>query len=311
MDCFNPRTIRLPDGRWQPVRCNKCLACLSYRQGGWLVRIRQEIEDSAGAYFVTLTYNDDHLPMFQPHDLSEDPIPCVSKKDIQKLHMDMRKRFQQGFYTDHSLVPFGGKPITIDLSSFVKFKYYLTSELGPHGNRPHYHGLYFHLPDDPFLVENLFRSLWGKGFVYVEPARTEAAGAYVTKYLINDSFVPLPSYEEGYPRMFALMSKGLGKSYLLNDTLVDWHRSAPLDRCFHPKGKDREVLPRYWKDRIFDDDMRASLLDKAVEREEVHQEYLSGLSLTERRKYEEDLQHSQDEAVRQAEWRFLKNGKLK
>lgn len=314
MDCFNPRTIRLPDGSPQVVRCNSCLACLAYRQGGWLVRLRQEMKDSGGAYFVTLTYDDEHLPMFTPkawNVLDRTPVPCVSKKDIQKLHMDMRKRFQQGFYTDRSLVPFGGKPITIDLSSFVHFKFYLTSELGPEGKRPHYHGLYFHLPEDPFLVENLFRTLWGKGFVYVEPAQTEAAGAYVTKYLINDSFVPFPSEDPDYPRMFALMSKGLGKSYLDNQSLVDWHRSAPLQRCFHPNGKDHEILPRYWKDRIFDDDMRASLLDKSLELEQARQEYISGLSLPERRKYEEDLYYSQEEAVRQAEWRFRKKGKIK
>lgn len=311
MDCFNPRRVNLPDGSSQVVRCNKCLACLAYRQGGWLVRLRQEMQDSGGAYFVTLTYDDAHLPMFQPMDLKKPPVPCVCKKDIQKLHMDMRKRFQQGFYKDDSLVPFGGKTIQIDLSSFVHFKYYLTSELGPNGKRPHYHGLYFHLPQDPFLVENLFRTMWKKGFVMVEPAQTEAAGAYVTKYLINDSFVPFPTEDPYYPRMFSLMSKGLGKSYLENEDLMHWHRSAPVQRCFHPNGPSREVLPRYWKDKIFDSDMKAALLDDCLERQQQKEDFLSTLSPLERIELMDEMYSRQEEAVRQAEWRFRKNGKIK
>lgn len=313
MDCFHPQSIRLPDGTPQVVRCNKCLACLAYRQGGWLVRLRQEIDDSGGAYFVTLTYNDQNLPYFTPtawNVLDRTPVPCVSKKDVQKFHMDLRKRFQQGFFIDHSLEPFGGKAIRFLLSN-LRFKFYLTSELGPNGSRPHYHGLYFHLPDDPFLVENLFRDTWSKGFVMVEPAQSAAAAAYVTKYLINDSFVPLPCEDPGYPRMFSLMSKGLGKSYLKNETLVDWHRRNPVGRCFHPNGPSREVLPRYWKDKIFDSEMKVSLLDKSLEVESSKEAALQLLSDKERMEHLEKLLSSQNEAVVSAKHRFILKGKIK
>lgn len=311
MECFHPKSIRLPDGSDQVVRCGKCLACLSYRQAGWLVRLRQEIETRGGAYFATLTYNDDHLPMFTPtawNVLDRTPVPCVSKKDVQKFHMDLRKRFQQGFFLDRS-VP--GKTIRFRLSSDLRFSFYLTSELGPNGKRPHYHGIYFGLPDDPFLVELLFRDTWKNGFITCEPAQSSAAAAYVSKYLINDSFVPLPTNDPGYPRMFSLMSKGLGSSYLDNEKLMDWHRSAPLDRCFHPDGSKREILPRYWKDRIFDSDMRASLLDKALDLSRAKEEALSVMEDAERFGYLENLNHLEQEAERQAEWRFRKNGKLK
>lgn len=313
MDCFHPRTIRLFDGRSQVVRCDRCLACLAYRQGGWLVRLRQEMQDRGGAYFATLTYDDEHLPMFRSQDwrfIHDEPVPAVSKRDIQKFHMDMRKRFQQGFYMDDSLVPFGGKVQRIDLSTFTRFSFYLTSELGPEGKRPHYHGIYFGLPEDPFLVANLFNKIWYRGFTMVEPAQTTAAAAYVSKYLVNDSFVPPPSEAPDYPRMFSLMSKGLGKGYL-SPKMMDWHRSAPLQRCFHPNGKDREILPRYWKDRLFDDDMKASLLDKSVELAEARQAALNSMDEDSRLLYLEDLNHSEEEAVRQAEWRFRKTGKLK
>lgn len=301
--CFNPRTIRLPDGSPQVVRCGKCLDCLAHRQGGWLVRLRQEMTDG-GAYFVTLTYKDDELPMFTCQ--NGDRFPCVSKDDIRKLIMDLRKRFQQRFYIDKTLVPFGGTEHRINLPE-CRFKYYLTSELGPLRSRPHYHALFFHMPEDPFLVEDLFRAVWRKGFAMCEPAQTEAAGAYVAKYLVNDSLVP---HDPRGPRMFSRMSKGLGKSYL-DTSLVDWHRADPEGRCFHPRGSSREILPRYWKDKIFDDDMKARILDGSLAREAAKSEYLDSLSLDDRLEYELNEIHRQEEATRQALWRFQKQGKIK
>lgn len=301
--CFNPRTIRLPDGSPQVVRCGKCLDCLSHRQGGWLVRLRQEMNDGA-AYFVTLTYSDDCIPIY--HCLNGDEFPCVSKADIRHFLLDLRKRFQQGFFIDRSLVPFGGSEHRFELPP-AKFKYYLTSELGPLRSRPHYHALFFHLPEDPWLVECLFKTVWRKGFVMVEPAMTEAAGAYVSKYLVNDSLVP---HDPRGPRMFAWMSKGLGKSYL-DTALVDWHRAHPEGRSYHPHGSKREILPRYWKDKIFDDDMKDRILCGCIERSEALEETLSSMTKEERLDYELNEIHRQEEAVRQARWRFEKKGKIK
>lgn len=313
MDCFHPRTIRLTDGTRQVVRCDHCLACLSYRQGGWLVRLREELESRGGGYFATLTYDDAHLPMFRSKDwrfINDPPVPCVSKKDIQHFHMSLRKRFQQGFYIDDSLVPFGGSVQRIDLHRFTRFSFYLTSELGPEGKRPHYHAIYFGLPEDPFLVQNLFNKIWHGGFTMVEPAQSTAAASYVSKYLVNDSFVSPPTEAPDYPSMFSLMSKGLGKSYLTPSRL-DWHRAAPLQRCFHPDGRNREILPRYWKDRIFDDSMKADLFDVALERSQAYEDMLDSLSPADRLAYLERISHNEDEAIRQAEWRFRKNGKIK
>lgn len=310
MECFEPREIRLPDGRLQVVRCGKCLACLSHRQAEWITRLRVALEFAPGtSYFVTLTYDEAHLPTNEDRsvDLSEvdefPQVPTVRKRDLQKFHMDLRKRFQQGFYYDDTL----GSPIRIELPQDIKFRYYCTSEYGPKGHRPHYHGLYTKLPEDPDLVYDLFNKIWNKGFVYCELAESEKAAAYVAKYLVNTSLVPIP---EAADRPFAVMSKGLGIEYLTPKRL-EWHRAAHQVRNFVPLQDRRQILPRYYRDRIFDDAMKADILEDTLEREENRENMLASMPTDEYLRYMVEKRNSEQEAVRQAEWRFRKNGKIK
>lgn len=310
MECFEPREIRLPDGRLQVVRCGKCLACLAHRQAEWITRLRVALEFAPGtSYFVTLTYDEAHLPTNEDRsvDLSEvdefPQIPTVRKRDLQKFHMDLRKRFQQGFYYDDTL----GFPKRIELPSDIRFRYYCTSEYGPQGHRPHYHGLYTKLPEDADLVFDLFNSIWAKGFITCEPAQSDKAAAYVAKYLVNTSLVPIP---EAADRPFALMSKGLGVEYL-SPSRVEWHRAAHQVRNYVPVQDRRQVLPRYYRDRIFDDAMKADILDDCLDREAVLEAQLDEMTVDEFERYLIDKHNQQQEAVRQAEWRFRKNGKIK
>ena len=310
VECFNPQEIRLPDGRLQVVRCGKCLACLSHRQAEWITRLRVALEVAPGtSYFVTLTYDEAHLPtnVDKTVDLSEVDqfplVPTVRKRDLQKFHMDLRKRFQQGFYYDDTL----GYPVRIELPQDIKFRYYCTSEYGPQGHRPHYHGLYTKLPEDRDLVFDLFNKIWNKGFIYCEPAETEKAAAYVAKYLVNTSLVPIPPAAD---RPFALMSKGLGLEYL-SQQRIEWHRAAHKMRNYVPVQDRRQVLPRYFRDRIFDDAMKADILDDCLDREAALDDQLAAMSVSEFTQYMCDKHNREQEAVRQAEWRFRKNGKIK
>lgn len=250
------------------------------------------------SYFVTLTYADEHLP------LSPCGVPTVKKADLQKFHMDLRRRFQQGFYFDFAL----GKPYRIPLPSTTRFRFYCTSEYGPEGNRPHYHGFYTALPEDADLVSNLFRQIWGKGFTYVELAESEKAAAYVAKYLINDSLVP---HIKGAEKPFSLMSQGLGKSYLDNETLVEWHRSDPLGRNYLPHQGGRQILPRYLREKIFDDAMKADILEASLDREDAENAAIARMSPQAEDAFWAMKRQAEQENLRQAEWRFRKNGKIK
>lgn len=314
MDCFHPYEIHV-NGFPQEVRCGHCLACLSHRQAEWTSRLRIELDSNPeNCYFVTLTYAPECLPTVQP-DLSEDPIPAVSKDDIRKFHMDLRKRFQQGFYLDNTLVLAGvrSRSSRIELDPGTKFRYYLTSEYGPNGQRPHYHGFYANLPEDQYIVQGLIEQVWNKGFTKVEKARSEAAAAYVAKYLVNDSLVPLP---EGAPRPFALMSKGLGAAYLENERLVRWHTADPATRAYIPHDGGKQVLPRYLRDKIFVDqetgeDLRPIIMAGSMERNDARLAAEAALTKEELLRKRDEEYHREQEAIRQAKWRFQKNGKIK
>lgn len=307
--CFHPRTIRLPDGRTQVVRCGKCLSCLEHRQAGWIARLTDEFNSyPEGVYFVTLTYDDEHVPM---KDVGNGVrLPAISSSDVMKFHADLRKRFQQGFFMDRTLFEAGWhlSPDRIELPE-CHFKYYVTAEYGPNGTRrPHYHGFYSNMIEDEDLVFDLFQSVWGKGFITVEKGRSEACAAYVSKYLVNDSLVP---YDERLPKPRAWISKGLGKYYLDNSVTVDWHRSAPVEHQFVMQNGRKGILPRYWRDKIFDDEMKAEILTDCESRE--YAEYIRRSSLSDAQLAAENRREDarQAEAYRQAEWHFRKRNKIK
>lgn len=306
MDCFHPVEIRTGQGLVLG-RCGRCLSCLSHRQSDWTTRLRQEIQDDPeGAYFVTFTYDDEHVPrmkakFFLPSELDENgetdqPLPdllVVRKADAQKFHMDLRKRFQQGFFIDYRLYNAGytDEVSRIDLPP-CEFKFYLTSEYGPQTKRPHMHAIYFHLPQDESLVYDLISNVWNKGFITCEKAKSEAAAAYVAKYLINNSFIDL---DPRVTKPFSLMSKGLGSSYLDNEKMLDWHRSAPVERCYTVVEGYKTTFPRYWREKIFDDSMKDQIVQDALDRASHFR----------------SKEINEAELVRQAEWRFRKRNKIK
>lgn len=266
---------------------------------------------------MTLTYDDQHLPL-NPGEIEDengdtvfsmDPcIPSVRKADLQKFHMDLRKRFQQGYYTDDTLKKVGfGDVERIPLPD-THFSYYCTSEYGPEGHRPHYHGFYMGLPEDPDITFGLFNAVWRKGYVYCEMAQSEKCAAYVAKYLVNTSLVPVSRFAD---RPFALMSKGLGSSYIENPDMVEWHRSDYLRRSYIPLKGSRQVMSRYLRDKVFDDGMKADILEAALDREQAAEEAFALLPDDEQYKQITERKHAQEEAVRQAEWRFRSKGKIK
>lgn len=307
--CFHPRTIRLPDGRSQIVRCGKCLSCLEHRQAGWIARLTDEFDSyPEGVYFATFTYDDEHLPMQKVG--PDEYLPAISSSDVMKFHADLRKRFQQGFFMDYTLFNsgFSKEPNRIPLPE-CHFKYYVTAEYGPNGTRrPHYHGFYSNLIEDEDLVFDLFQNIWGKGFVTVEKGRSEACAAYVSKYLVNDSLVP---YDKRLPKPRAWISKGLGKYYLDDPVVLDWHRSAPLEHQFVMQNGRKGILPRYWRDKIYDDEMKSVILADCERRDTAAVVRADLMPVEQFAAFNLAEQHRQDEAYRQAEWHFRKRQKIK
>lgn len=254
MDCYNPiplwsQGIRVP--------CGQCGPCLMNRAEDWKTRLTIQREASSSAFFITLTYDEDHLP----HD--ENGNPCFASDHLKDFHKKMRVYLKRGkFYDDH----FGHR--SFDLVD-RPFKYFLTSEYGPdEGHRPHYHGIYFDLPDDIYLTELLVRKCWKYGTIITVSEVTDGRISYTAEYALNARlcrFAP----SDWMPHIFRV-SRGLGVDLLKNDGVLRWMRENPKKRVYLPvPGGGKRRLSRYLKDKVFDDDMKASISDEYALRHKV------------------------------------------
>ena len=241
---------------FQPFPCRKCIPCLLHRQKAWVSRLVEELRNHPFNYFVTLTYDDEHVPV------TEDGEMCFNKQHFIKLNQDMRKRFQQGKLRNPVSDVLLGSPEFIELPKDVKYKYYITTEYGPTTFRPHAHGVWYGLPESRDVVEVLFRTLWPYGFVSVFPAAEGAAG-YISKYLVSDG-VGKDSYAggNGMPP-FSLMSKGLGASYI--DRMGEWHRANPK-RMYTQFHGSKGTMDRYLKHKIYSEDVLEDYSDEVLEK---------------------------------------------
>lgn len=157
------------------VPCGKCLGCKQAAAQAWGIRSLHETARSPYNTFVTLTYNDDHLP----------ESSHIRWRDVQLL----LKRLRKSATSDRN-------PITRDPHHNIR--YLACAEYGPTTQRPHYHLILYNCAfADQFKVgKDLYDSLtlqqlWadqnGKpmGAARIAPATYERA-VYIGKYTFKD-----------------------------------------------------------------------------------------------------------------------------
>ena len=164
MMCKSPATIKITAGmqvassiqRAALVPCGQCLNCRINQSRVWTNRILLEQTMHAESCFITLTYDDSHLP---------DPA-WVSKREIQNYIKRLR----------WNVAP-------------KKFRYFAVGEYGHLSWRPHYHVIAFGL--DRSLHERQIRRSWKdeNGKYLCKPERLDigevnsASARYITGYI--------------------------------------------------------------------------------------------------------------------------------
>lgn len=143
MQCISPIYIRKIS---QNVPCGSCNFCLQKKRNDWSFRLAQEFKVAENASFLTMTYEDELLP------LTRDRRPQLSKRHMQLFNKRVRK-----------LSP--------------KLRYYAVGEYGTETDRPHYHSIMFNHCDN-------IEKYWEYGHIHVGEV-TPASIHYVTKYIIN------------------------------------------------------------------------------------------------------------------------------
>lgn len=139
--------ITVPQGI---VPCGRCMACRINKGRQWTARILMEWDcHPQRSYFVTLTYNDEHIP----------EKGSLDKKGTLQWLKDTQKR------------------------KTGRLRYYLVGEYGDDSFRPHYHMAIF--PRDDEQVRD-FLAAWDKGFTQIAeitPQRARYLANYTAKKL--------------------------------------------------------------------------------------------------------------------------------
>lgn len=198
---FNPSPKDIMTKAEVIIPCGQCIHCRLEKSRQWAMRCMHEASMHEENMFLTLTYNDEHLP--KNLSLNKKEIPLFLKKYRTYL-----ERKEDG----------------------TKIRYFACGEYGDNTNRPHYHALIFghDFKDKEYHTrtedgENLYTShtldrLWKHGYGIIGDVSFQSA-AYVARYQLKKitGLGASPHYGDRTPE-FALMSRGkdggIGKPWL-------------------------------------------------------------------------------------------------
>lgn len=239
MQCEKPIIIRKPgtsqfENERISVPCGRCFACQINKARDWSVRIMQENSCHKDSVFVTLTYDEEHLPRVGPFQ------GTLVKKDLQGFFKRLRKNT--------------GK----------KLRYFACGEYGENYARPHYHCIIFGLSR---LSADDIKASWPFGFVHVGSVSFGSAqyvSRYTTKLLTKDKEKFYS--DNNLQKEFALMSRrpGIGVPFL--DKYGDFGKAHK----FFWQDSFKVPLPRLYRAHLFQteeeqQEIKDFLVKKAIE----------------------------------------------
>lgn len=240
------------------IPCGQCVGCRLEYSRQWANRCMLELEYHDSAYFVTLTYDDAHVPRshyFQKDEI--DPLTgeytgtiCPSltlqKRDFQLFMKRLRKKFSND-----------------------KIRYFACGEYGGDTMRPHYHAIIYGLHLDDLKVykkspqghiyynSKSFQSCWsdddGKPIGYAVLANvTWETCAYTARYIMKKLKGPAAEFYNnfGLQPEFTLMSRkpGIARQYF--DDHPDLYEFDFIN-IKTEKGGRKFKPPRYY-DNLYD-----------------------------------------------------------
>ena len=271
--CLNPVSLtRIVAGRrhTQKVPCGKCPECKRSQQNEYVFKCVQAARDLGNVWFITLTYNNDNVPVTFDEDgeIDEetgeflDELLTLRREDIKLWKKRVKKAYEKKY------------------GERLELNYLICGEYGPQTHRPHYHAMFFGLNKN---AAQMLKEDWEKnnGFTYFKyipniPVNgvdnVERTSRYCSKYCIKleeleDENVIKKLVEK--PRK--MTSKGLGvpslkkfegmKRYYLAQDMYDYdpatvHKDlskSDLRRLIAEIKKRRHLkpIPTYLKKRIY------------------------------------------------------------
>ena len=198
MSCVHPLLLKNPRNKLPiQVACGQCMNCRIQRSLSLSFLANLEIQKNyalgRSSSFVTLTYDDAHLPFYETPDGLE---PGLCKKDLQNFFKRFRECLRKLGYFENT------------------YKIVSCGELGDKFNRPHYHFVAIGLNE--ILVDYATSRSWKFGLTDV--GVLFAAGLnYVCKYMTKSPRGKLADElytSRGLEKPFLNHSIGLGDDWL-------------------------------------------------------------------------------------------------
>lgn len=233
--CMSPVPVILEDhcNTRIYVGCGKCYYCLQKRRREWYIRNLVELlySDNVFCTFVTLTYSDEFRP------------DGVVKSHLQKFLDRFRKRLQRHYKTNT--------------------RYFAVSEYGDQTGRPHYHLLLYH--DNELGVMEYQQDLneaWPFSSLEIDWHLLEPASiSYVCNYVLSYVW----SEHNNKPKPFLLSSRhpAIGYAFFGSEKQDDAFRG---DYLGYNVNDFRYSLPRYYRDKILDDDTKFDIVETYLDK---------------------------------------------
>ena len=221
MLCTQPRIIMVTrPGSTFPqemeVPCGQCIACRIAKRKEWSLRLLHESSYWDDKSFVTLTYDDDHMPEHG----------TISKMELQKFVKRLRKNLN-------------GRRI----------KYFACGEYGDSSQRPHYHIILLGVGlkhEDKQVVKDCWRycdwtnrSISRNSFGLVEPDSIRYVAQYVDKKYVGDLASEI-YHKTNREVPFKICSQGIGLRYALEN-------KSQIDNLGYITHKGvKNSIPRYY-----------------------------------------------------------------
>lgn len=100
--CTNPKTIKQKNGDYILVPCGECIECIKDKQNDTAVMCVREAEKCGCMTFVTLTYSNEHIPMyFNIVDIDEEQGEMSWNPTPTRLPADLEDQWRKTYFSDN------------------------------------------------------------------------------------------------------------------------------------------------------------------------------------------------------------------
>ena len=256
----NWNKIKNPLEKVTRIPCGKCIGCRLEYSRQWAIRNVYESRCWSNNWFVTLTYDQEHL--YIPDQICDENTGviyenpkdgswkgCLVPKDATKFIKDLRRYFKYHYNHDN-------------------IRFYYCGEYGETGQRPHFHFLLYNLPIaanelkfkfvneefQPIYECPLIEKIWKKGLVAIGEVSFSSC-AYVARYITKKQTGEIASEEyakKGQIPEYVQMSRmpGIGRDYYeANKEQIYENDSVIMNSC---KGNILTLKPPRYYDKLYD-----------------------------------------------------------